>query len=173
MTEAAATDTDRRSARTAQRTVEKHRVRAGGQAFKGADRRPAQRDGHAGRVDLGGSRLADGIGLDPAQQLARDRGPTRRAEPLGIGEPGRRGRESGPDDHRAHRHRSGPGTAAHLVHARDPARAAASSRSISYPGPAAGAPAAGAAAVPSPNVSCSTVAMMARPLPGVTANRRG
>ena len=56
------------------------------------------------------------------------------------------------------------------------APAAASSRSISYPGPAglaaADAAAAPATAGPFPNVSCSTAAMMARPAPGVTANRR-
>ena len=57
-----------------------------------------------------------------------------------------------------------------------PAPAPASSRSISYPGPAGPAAADTAAALaiagPVPNVSCSTAAMMARPAPGVTANRR-
>jgi hypothetical protein len=103
--------------------VEEHHVGARGQALKGADRRAPQRGGQAGRVDLGGPGLADGEGLDPAPQLALDRGAARRAEPLGIGQPGWRIRETSPDDHRADRHRSGPGAATHLVHARDVARA--------------------------------------------------
>jgi len=49
--------------------VEQHGVRAAGQLLQGVNRGAAQRGRHARRVDLRGTGLADGEGLDPAQRL--------------------------------------------------------------------------------------------------------
>jgi len=51
--------------------------------------------------------------------------------------------ETSPDDHRADRHRSGPGAASHLVHARDAVRPGGSQLALDLipgPGPAHGGP---------------------------------
>ena len=133
-TDAAATETERRSALTAQRTGHGGRCsrasrraaprRAGAASLSSADRGAArQRGGHAERVDLLVAGLADRVALDPGGELCGKLGTPPRGQPLGVGQPIRRGGEPGPRDDGTDHDRPGPGAAAHLVDAGHPCAA--------------------------------------------------